>query len=207
MTNNQPEEQTQAVRNLEFLKPSSLLGYVLGGVSLLNLVKEFKLIKLYGLVKDWTDAFSSFILSVRDFLFGWIKISWLQITNFESYLLVILFLLVSSYLRALQTGHLTNSETYGKDLKHNRIDVIVGIFATVLLFYFAIFMLFALLALIIPELITIIFFTLIIISTSIWLIFPGKKDNLKAVLLARSNLLGSIIIFLILVAVNYGLMI
>lgn len=192
---------TEAKTNKNTWHPTTLLSYVFGGFSLLNLVNDFNIIKLRGLVKSWSDAFSSFILGIRDYLFGWIEISWLSISNIESYLLVISFLFVSSLSRAYMNDVNSNSSLYTNNPKGYMM-------ATIVILYLIIFFIFSLFALLLPNVITITIMGIMITFVSLYLMLPSKdKDQQRTTVMARSNLIGSFVTFLVLVALNYGLQI
>ena len=59
----------------------SVIGWILGALSVMNLIKEFTPLKLAGLVLDWVTAYASFVSKVREVLFGWLDWHWMLISD------------------------------------------------------------------------------------------------------------------------------
>jgi hypothetical protein len=78
----------------------NIVGWVLGGLSFLNLIHDLSPLKLYGLVKDWADGYQSLVKTVAGFLFGWINWRWIAIDSNEAHVIVLAILLGSATLRA-----------------------------------------------------------------------------------------------------------
>lgn len=75
-------------------------GWLLGGLSLLNLIRDVTPLELYGLVRDWVDAYTDFVDRVCGFLFGWIDWSWIRIDASENHIIVIAIILGATVGRA-----------------------------------------------------------------------------------------------------------
>jgi hypothetical protein len=78
----------------------SILGWVLGGLSVLNLIHDLSPVKLYGLVKDWAAGYEALVEKIAGVLFGWIDWRWIKIDTNEVHLIVLSILLGSATLRA-----------------------------------------------------------------------------------------------------------
>jgi hypothetical protein len=78
----------------------SLLGWISGGLSLLNLIEDLTPLKLFRKLEKWVHAYSLFIEKISDFLFGWINLQWINISHLEAHLLVITFVVLGAYFRA-----------------------------------------------------------------------------------------------------------
>ncbi len=79
---------------------SSLIGWLLGGLSLLNLIEDLTPLKLLGKLRKWMEAYSLAIDRIGDFLFGWIKYEWIGINTIETHALVIISVVVAASFRA-----------------------------------------------------------------------------------------------------------
>ncbi|MFT3733033.1 MAG: hypothetical protein QM780_16700 [Hyphomicrobium sp.] len=78
----------------------SVFGWVLGGLSVLNLIHDLSPIKLYGLVKDWAEGYQSLVEKIGTFLFGWIDWRWVSIDRNEMHIIVLAILLGAATMRA-----------------------------------------------------------------------------------------------------------
>lgn len=59
--------------------PLRILGWILGGLSVANLLRDFKWVEIKGLLGEWVQAYEDVILTISDFLFGWISVPWKQV--------------------------------------------------------------------------------------------------------------------------------
>ncbi len=84
----------------------SIFGWVLGGLSALNLIHDLSPVKLYGLVKDWADGYQFLVEKIGNFLFGWIDWRWVTIDKTEMHVVILAILLGSATMRASRTAHL-----------------------------------------------------------------------------------------------------
>ena len=57
---------------MEFLK--KLFRWILAALGLIGLIEELNWIKIHGRLEKWIDAYSSFVNTLSDFLFGWIDL-------------------------------------------------------------------------------------------------------------------------------------
>lgn len=78
----------------------NLFTRLMAALSLLNLINEFSPIEILGTLKVWLNAYVAFVDVVGLFLFGWIGIEWINVSNGESHMLVIISVLVLSFHRA-----------------------------------------------------------------------------------------------------------
>ena len=108
------------------LNPLSLLGWVLGGLSLLNLIEELSPLKVLGKLKTWLDAYTSIVNDVGTFLFGWIDFGWIAIDQLEVHVLVIATILVSAYVRADIRAE--RSKGFGRDEAIVKVSFLATIF-------------------------------------------------------------------------------
>ena len=91
-------QQSESKSKLSF-GPLRLLAWVLGGVSVFNLVDEFSPLKLLGKLEQWMDAYSSFVNDITTFLFGWMEFRWMEINENEVHILVIALIIASAFAR------------------------------------------------------------------------------------------------------------
>jgi hypothetical protein len=78
----------------------SVMGWILGGLSLLNLVEDLTPLKLLGKLKKWMEAYTQFVETIGNFLFGWIDLWWMSISVQEMHALIIGQVILSAYYRA-----------------------------------------------------------------------------------------------------------
>ncbi|HEY0084309.1 MAG TPA: hypothetical protein VGB65_00215 [Allosphingosinicella sp.] len=110
-------------------------GWLFGGLSLIKLIEDLDLIKLYGALQDWTSAYGMFVAKVGDFLFGWIDWRWLKIEDIEYHVIVLATLLGGAVGRATYSTLLRrSSSTPGADAFGIAVAfVIISIFIVVVL--------------------------------------------------------------------------
>lgn len=77
-----------------------LLGWITGGLSVLNLIKDTTPLQLYGLVREWSDAYARLVEKIGAAVFGWINWSWIRIDNSENHVILIAIIIGSSLGRA-----------------------------------------------------------------------------------------------------------
>jgi hypothetical protein len=80
--------------------PLRIMGWVLGGLSLLSLIEDLSPLELYGKLKLWLSAYTQFIGLISEGLFGWLEFRWISITFPESHVLVITSLFAAAFARA-----------------------------------------------------------------------------------------------------------
>ncbi len=78
----------------------SIFGWIMGGLSLLELIEDLTPLMILGKLKKWLDAYSLLVDQVGNFLFGWIEIKWISISPLENHALVLAFILSAAYFRA-----------------------------------------------------------------------------------------------------------
>ncbi len=78
----------------------SLLGWLFGGLSLLNLIEDLTPLTLLGKLKKWIDGYGLTVERIGDFIFGWISFKWISINHIETHLLVITLVIFSAVFRA-----------------------------------------------------------------------------------------------------------
>ncbi|ELE2163711.1 hypothetical protein KW534_08110 [Vibrio fluvialis] len=74
--------------------------------SFLSLLSDITPIKLYGLVDDWIQAYSSFISLVTTELFEWVNWQWFEVTHNEVNIMVFASLLAIMVSRAAINKHI-----------------------------------------------------------------------------------------------------
>ena len=176
------------------LSPFSLLGWVLGGLSLLNLIEELSPLKILGKLKTWLDAYTSIVDDAGTFLFGWIDFKWIAIDQLEVHVLVIATIVASAYVRA----EFSELRSQGND----PFDAIGGVLGGVIVIMWMIFL---------PTLLLPFWFALVgaaIMASFLFLplLFHQDEREGSAFQLARSflrELVGVVAVCLILVALNY----
>lgn len=83
--------------------PFRILGYLAGGLSIINLVRDLEWITLKGALGQWVAEYDKIVSGVVNFLFRWIPVSWIEISDLEAHLLVIIIVMMSSILKANTT--------------------------------------------------------------------------------------------------------
>ncbi len=78
----------------------SVIGWIMGAFSFLNLIRDFKLVNLYGLVADWVSAYGLFVRNLTELMFGWVPTEWGRIDSFEAHGLVIGMILAGTLFRS-----------------------------------------------------------------------------------------------------------
>ena len=94
------DDVTTAKTETKGISPFRLLGWTASGLSILELIDQLNAIHIYGLLKKWTGAYSSFVVHVKNLLFGWIHFGWMNVSKAEAHLLVISGILNAAYFRA-----------------------------------------------------------------------------------------------------------
>src|SRR5687768_9995308 len=85
----------------------NIAGWLMGALSLLQLIDGIEAVTLVGQAKKWVHAYSSLVAKISSFLFGWMRWRWFQISELEAHLLVLVLLLLEAIARAsLKTGRL-----------------------------------------------------------------------------------------------------
>lgn len=78
----------------------NVLGWILGAMSLLNLVQDIGVISVFGKLKAWMSAYSLFVNNAGSLLFGWINYYWFSVTVSEHHALVISWIFAAAVARA-----------------------------------------------------------------------------------------------------------
>jgi hypothetical protein len=76
-------------------------GWIFGSLSFLNLIRDATQLELYGVLREWSDAYNLFIRRVISILFGWIELGWIKIEDSESHVLVISVIIGAALGRAI----------------------------------------------------------------------------------------------------------
>lgn len=80
-------------------------GLIVGALSLVNLVRDLGWVSFPGYTGRVMDAHAAFVARVKDALFGWIDVAWVEVTTAEAQAFVVIVLLISSARRvAVATG-------------------------------------------------------------------------------------------------------
>ena len=176
------------------LSPLSLLGWVMGGLSLLNLIEELSPLKVLGKLKTWLNAYTSIVNDVGTFLFGRIDFGWIAIDELEVHVLVIATILVGAYARA----DIREERSKGTSL----IDAIGTVFSVATIFMALVF----LPALLFPSWAGLLGAAIVAGLLFVGLLLGRQKEEVNVMPPARSflrELIGVVAVFLILVALNY----
>lgn len=170
----------------------SFMGWVLGGLSLLNLIEDLSPITLFGKLAKWVDAYNLLAQRVIEFLFGWIDYKWINISNLESHVLVLMFVILSARVRV----------DYQFERKKGKPIIFVSLVVGFLAF---LHFLHALLpALLFPSwygflgaLAGMCFTSYAVLTDNI------ERDKTPSAVAVRNEIKGSIIFFILLIVVNY----
>ena len=73
-----------------------ILGWIFGGLSLLNLIEELSPLKLLGKIETWVNAYSELVSKINQVLFGWVDWKWISISDTDSHFLVLALILCSA---------------------------------------------------------------------------------------------------------------
>jgi hypothetical protein len=82
------------------LHPSHIFAWVTGGLSLLHLIRDLSPVELFGLVKEWGDAYALLVRHTATLLFAWVNWRWMQVSENETHVLVLAVLLGAAFARA-----------------------------------------------------------------------------------------------------------
>jgi hypothetical protein len=145
---------------------------------------------LYGKLRIWLEAYSQTIEAVQEFMFGWINIAWISISTIETHLLVITGIICASYARA---------EVAFQKNKRESGAWFIGIGTGVLYFSFVFVP-----VLLLPSMygFSIAAIVMIVVSFMVLLCDNDKAASSKS---ARMELIGTLSVFAILIALNYSL--
>ncbi|MFN9546788.1 MAG: hypothetical protein ACK6AD_06920 [Cyanobacteriota bacterium] len=170
----------------------SLLGWISGGLSLLNLIEDLTPLKLFGKLEKWVQAYSLFIEKISDFLFGWINLQWINISPLEAHLLVITFVVVGAYFRVefkAQRGH---GESIASDLFISLGPVMTDFFLLALLP-----------ALLLPTWFGIAGATIGFVYICWYYLWPDSMGYCAYSRALYKELVGALIVLMLLVILNY----
>ena len=78
----------------------TVLGWVLGGLSLLNLIRDLTPMELYGLLLQWSDAYDAFVAKIGNFILGWINWRWITVDDSEYHVILLSVLVASALAKA-----------------------------------------------------------------------------------------------------------
>jgi len=171
-------------------------GWLIGALSLLNLIDDLSPVILYGRLDRWVKAYSEFVSDVSDFLFGWIDLWWISISETESHLIIIGMIFLMTCIRVGLKPETKNMS----DSPYIEIAVLVIVY----------FSSFVLPALILPGWggsVGVVLFGYIIIS--MFFIKAPKLENEDAELVLqppavyRQELIGVLAVFMIAIVLNY----
>ena len=96
--------------------PVHLLTWISGAFSLLHLIRDLTPVELFGLAKEWVDAYGLLVRRVTTFLFGWINWRWISVSDNEGHVVVLAWLLSIAFSRAI-----VNSEPHRSDNATGRV--------------------------------------------------------------------------------------
>ena len=78
----------------------SVLGWVFGAMSVLNLVNDIGRVAVFGKLKTWLNAYVTFVSLMGNFLFGWIRLGWISVSPEEYHVLIVSGIFCAAYFRA-----------------------------------------------------------------------------------------------------------
>ena len=205
----------------------SIITTILSAISIIKIIEDCNLIELYGALNEWFKAYSTFIHTIGDFLFGWIQLTIdlaflkliFQIEQIEYHSLIISNLFTSSFWKSL-------SKIDFQETNKNKYKIIIATYTVIIIN----FVILTLLTILFPSIITIIltillpliYFSIITThnTTKINKITPQNKKE-KTILLNKqiSNALTSVtntltfanelkntfILFIIIIVLNYSI--
>ncbi len=163
--------------------PLKFLQSIVGGLTLLNLINDLKLITLYGKLEEWIDAYSLFIHKVTVFLFGWIDFLWFKVDNIEANLVIIFSIMSLSFCRGFD-----KTDAEGEP---------AGFFG-ILIIQFIIVSIASLVILIFPTWLTVIAGGSFLLFLIYVFYFDGEDAHIY-----RQELAWILLAFLFLIAINY----
>lgn len=216
-------EQVAALKALKSqgrVGPVTVITWVMGALSFLNLIREISPLKLYGLVADWANAYNLFVKQVVSFLFGWIKFGWVSLDPIEGHIFVLGFILLSAYWRSYMRHSMANMSAkdkdgafeHFKDLPADKIRSNLKYFVGIYVFFLVFTMLFFTLLLpafllpgiwgaIISGLVLVVSVLVICVSS----LFARLDDDVRITLRNYFRELGAIVAaVLFIVVINYG---
>lgn len=79
---------------------SRVLGWILGALSILNLVEDLNLTRIAGFLQQWLDAYSALTRFISDVLFGWIDFGWVSLSQAEANVMVLASVVSAAFSRA-----------------------------------------------------------------------------------------------------------
>jgi hypothetical protein len=170
------------------LLPLRVLGWIFGGLSILNLAEDLSPVALYGNLKVWVDAYAGMINVIRSYLLAWINFKWLSVSENESHVLVLAAILCAAYGRA---------ETLHRSKLGDGTPWAIGLF-TALLYFAAVF----LPAVLLPSTWGLIGSILVLVFVSA-LFFFVRTDKTASPESARREAIGAFVVFALLVVINY----
>ena len=98
LENRPPSESKTALRPR--FGAASVISWILGALSLLNLIKDLTPLRLYGLLAEWVKAYSLFAETISLYVFGWLKNLGYELTEREAHVLIVCTILVAAVVRA-----------------------------------------------------------------------------------------------------------
>lgn len=82
------------------LGPSRIFGWVLGALSVLNLVEDLNLARIAGFVEQWLAAYAAMVRAITGFVFGWISFGWVSLSEPEAHVLLVASVFAAAFARA-----------------------------------------------------------------------------------------------------------
>lgn len=79
---------------------------------MLNLIQDIAKVAIVAKLRAWLEAYSTFVSSVGDFLFGWIRFSWIEISSDEYHVLVLATIFCAAAFRAQYVYEQTQRDPY-----------------------------------------------------------------------------------------------
>jgi hypothetical protein len=78
----------------------TLFGWVISGHSLLNLLRDFTPLDLYGRLAEWMHAYAKLVAAIAKPLFGRVHWRWMSVDSIDAHILVVTLMFCSALARA-----------------------------------------------------------------------------------------------------------
>lgn len=171
------------------------LGWVLGALSVMNLLKDLTPMKIYGLLGDWLQAYASFVAAIAEPLFGWIHWRWISVSANDAHVIVLTVVFCSALTRASAEAQIEDGSSWDSAM----VGGCAGSFVTVGLPVFV-------LTILLPQPLDAIVAGVVLLILAIFfgIAFKEKDGSVPAASVVRRELVGVASIVLLLVAINYA---
>lgn len=133
MSGEQNTETTTAAPVIQ-IGVSRVFGWVLGALSILNLVEDLNLARIVGFLQQWLDAYSALTRFISEVFFGWIAFGWVSLTQAEANVLIIASVIGAAFARAYARPQITSKiEAFALPAMYTAILVVLLVMLPALL--------------------------------------------------------------------------